>query len=62
MQAPQLSMQSIQIFPFQSKGLEEDFQTWQEHKHWVLSKIVNEGWIIILMMVLPQSSSVPGAN
>lgn len=54
MQAPQLSMQSIQIFPFQSKGLEEDFRTW------VLSKKVN--WIIILMMVLPQSSSVLGEN
>lgn len=37
-QAPQLPMQSIQVFPFQSKGLclpllgkrlEEKFQTWQ---------------------------------
>lgn len=55
-QAPQLPMHSIQAFPFQSKGLrlpllgkglEEDFQTWQDHKHWVLSNTVNEGWIII---------------
>lgn len=26
-----------------AKGLENDFQTWQEHKHWALSKTVNEG-------------------